>query len=82
MQQAAFLVIANKCISSYGWDNRSKVVTYVHDELQKEFPASGKSWVVLYDVNGSFTINAPYNDMEFFAKEGGSRTEYLYAARV
>merc|ERR1712122_51204 len=48
---------------------------------KKSFPRA-ENLGVLYDVNGSFTINAPYNDLSFFAKEPGSRTEYLYAARV
>ena len=81
MEQAAFLVIANRAIDLKGWDNRGGVSEYVFDQLQKEFPASGRKWVVLYDTNANFSIFTSYDKM-FFAEEGGSRTEYLYAARV
>ena len=80
-EQAGFVQIVNNAIHYKGWNNRSAVTNYVYEQCQKEFPASGRKWVVLYDTNGAFSIQTSY-DKEIFVCEPAGNDEYIFAARV
>ena len=81
-EQAGFVQICNNAIGAKGWDNKDGVVTYVRDACQKEWPKSGRNWVVLYTFDGSFSITCGGCDKKMFVKDCAGRTEYIWAARV
>ena len=79
--QAGFIQIVKNAIHYKGLNNRSAVAKYVWEQCQKEFPDSGKTWVVLYDTNGNFSIyTAPYK--KIFLCEPAGNDEWIYAALV
>ena len=80
-EQETFIKIVNSALHYKGWNNRSAVSKYVWEQCQKEFPDSGKTWVVLYDTNGNFSIyTAPYK--KIFLCEPAGNDEWIYAALV
>ena len=75
-EQAGFVQICNNAIGAKGWDNKSGVTDFIMDACEDEWPASGKSWVVLYTFDGQFSIRCK-SDKKMFVKDCAGRTEYI-----
>ena len=80
MEQAGFERMVENAIRRHGKNDLYNVGGEIRDECQKEWPASGQSWVVLVDTNGAFSIRcSPYKSIDL--RNNGDRI-YVYAARV
>ena len=73
-----FLDIATNAIERHGKDDCHNVAGEIRDECQNEWGASGQSWVVLFDMNGAFSIRCSPNKSIELRGNG----VFVYAARL
>ena len=70
--------IATNAIERHGKDDCHNVAGEIRDECQNEWGASGQSWVVLFDMNGAFSIRCSPNKSIELRGNG----VFVYAARL
>ena len=79
VEQKHFIGMVENAVRRHGTD-RGSVAGEVRDECQKEWPQSGRAWVVLYDTNEEFGIALGDRDKKIFLSN--RKGDHVYAARV
>ena len=80
MEQAGFERMVENAIRRHGKNDLYNVGGEIRDECQKEWPASGQSWVVFLDNNGAFNIRCSTSKSIYLRDNGMSI--FIYAARI